>query len=96
MSIACHLAARGRLDLATVPRMGDFLGWMLHLLTPRLPASHAMMRGVCDLAAYATLERVRRIAPVGDHAHLGPWVPDMAAVVGKWLPGLPQLAGALR
>lgn len=97
MAIACHLAARGRLDLAAVPRLGDFLGWLLHMLTPRLPASYAVMRDGCDHGTYAGLARVRRIAPVGDHAHLGPWVPDMAAVSAKWLRGgMPELAGALR
>lgn len=97
MAIACRLAERGRLDLAAVPRMREYLGWLLLMLTPPLPASYDTMRDGCSHGDYAALKRVRRIAPVGDHAHLGPWVPDIAAVAAKWLQdGEPGLAGALR
>jgi hypothetical protein len=97
MSIACLLAARGRLDLAAMPRLDGFLGWLLHMITPRLPASYAAMRDGCAHAEYAALTRVRRVAPIGDHAHLGPWIPDIAAVVARWLRAArPELAAALR
>lgn len=97
MAIASRLAERGLLDLAAVPRLGEHMGWLLLMLTPPLPVSYDVMRDGCSHADYAALPRVRRVAPVGDHAHLGPWVPDMAPVVAKWLErGDPALAGALR
>ena len=97
MAIASHLAARGQLDIAAVPRMADYMGWLLKTLTPRLPASYALMRDGCSHAEYAQHTLVRRSAPIGDHAHLGPWIPDMAAVVAKWLrQAQPALANALR
>lgn len=97
MSIACHLAERGGFDLAGVPRIADFAGWLLRMLTPRLPSSFAVMRDGCTHAEYAGLDRVRRIAPIGDHAHLGAWVPDVAVAVASHLrESLPGLAVALR
>ena len=97
MAIASRLAERGQLDLATVPRSEAYMGWLLHMLSPPVPATNEAMRDGCSHEAYAALPRVRRIAPVGDHAHLGPWVPDMAAVVARWLANRhPALAGALR
>ncbi len=97
MAIASHLAARGQLDLAAVPRIADYMGWLLATLTPRLPTSYDVMRDGCTHAEYTQMSLTRRSAPIGDHAHLGPWVPDMAAVVAKWLgQAQPALASALR
>lgn len=97
MAIASRLAERSRLDLASVPRIEEYMGWLLHMLSPPVPASHEAMRDGCSHEAYASVPRVRRIAPFGDHAHLGPWVPDMAAVVARWFAERrPALAGALR
>lgn len=97
LAIACRLAERGHLDLAAVPRMREYVGWLLHMLTPPLPAAYPVMRDGCAHSEYAAVTRVRRIAPIGDHAHLGPWVPDLAAVAARWLQDdEPELASALR
>ena len=96
MLLACHLAERGLLDLASVPRLTDFVGWLLNVLTPKMPESYDIMRDGCSYDEYSKLSKVRRLVPVGDHAHLGPWIPEISAIVGRWLrKAEPELANAL-
>lgn len=97
LAIASRLAAHGRLDLAAVERIDLHLGWLLQMLTPRLPAEHALMRDGCAHADYAAQPLVRRVAPIGDHAGLGPRVPEFAPIAARWLRHrFPGLAAALR
>ena len=76
MNLLFHLYHHGIFDATTIPRLKDFLRWGVLLLTPRYPARYAEMREGLDAAAYEKTIQVRRIPPIGDHAHLGSWVPD--------------------
>ncbi|MEI6519267.1 MAG: hypothetical protein WCO98_04410 [bacterium] len=96
MLLASHLAERGRLDLKSIPRVTDFVGWLMNVITPRLPASYDIMRDGCSYEQYNEERHVRRLIPMGDHAHLGPWIPEIAAITGRWLRDKePELANAL-
>lgn len=75
-SLAYHLIREGYCTLADVPRLQDFLRWGMLLLTPRTPHEYDYMCIGSDDATYRAKERVRRIPPIGDHAHIGPWVPE--------------------
>ncbi len=81
MNLAFHLAAHGICDPTAIPRLQDFLRWGILLLTPPCPDAEAVMRdGTPD---YAAARKVRRLPPIGDHANLGPWVPDHYALMSK-------------
>jgi hypothetical protein len=96
IGLAGHLVERRLLDPAQVPRLHEFLSWGLHLLSPPVPAAYEAMRDGCPHADYAALPRVRRIAPIGDHANLGPWVPESYVLAARWLRATaPDLAEAL-
>ncbi|NNM88250.1 MAG: hypothetical protein HKL95_06995, partial [Phycisphaerae bacterium] len=83
MNLAFHLATHGIQDPTAIPRLKDFLRWGILLLTPPCPHDyHAMSEGL-GTTTYEKAEKVRRIAPIGDHAHLGPWVPDHYALLAK-------------
>jgi len=84
MNLAFHLATHGVLDSTKIPRLKDFLRWGVLLLTPRCPHKYELMRdGTNGAAGYEAAEKVRRIAPIGDHGHIGPWVPDHYALMAK-------------
>jgi hypothetical protein len=83
MNLAFHLATHGIQDPTAILRLKDFLRWGILLLTPPCPHDyHTMSKGLAA-EAYEKAEKVRRIAPIGDHAHLGPWVPDHYALLAK-------------
>ncbi len=83
MNLAFHLATHRIQDPTTFARLKDFLRWGILLLTPPCPHDyHAMSRGL-PAGTYQDAQKVRRIAPIGDHAHLGPWVPDHYALLAK-------------
>ena len=76
-----HLARQGLAHPTQFPRWRDVLRWGVLLLTPPCPQEYAVMRaGTTD---YAGTAKVRRISPIGDHAHIGPWVPDHYALMSK-------------
>jgi len=96
MNLAFHLANHGLYDPTEMPRLKDFLRWAVLLLTPQCPASYEVMRDGADERTYLSSARVRRVAPVGDHAHVGPWVPDFYAMMAKLYRGKdPQFADLL-
>jgi lysophospholipase L1-like esterase len=76
MNLAYHLARTGRIDLEAVPRLKDFLRWGVILLTPPIPADNTIMRDGKSAADFQAMEKVRRIPPIGDHAHLGAAIPE--------------------
>ncbi len=76
MNLLFHLYQHGLFDATSIPRLKDFLRWGVLLLTPPYPTSNAEMRDGLPGEAYEKTVRVRRIPPIGDHAHLGAWVPD--------------------
>jgi len=76
LNLAFHLASHEIMDPTAIPRLKDFLRWGILLLMPPCPHDYDLMRDGTDDGGYRKAEKVRRIAPVGDHAQLGPWVPD--------------------
>lgn len=83
LNLGFHLAAHDVYDVTTLPRMKEFLNWGILLLTPPCPHSYSLMRDGTTAAEYAIAEKVRRIAPIGDHALLGPWIPEHYAMMSK-------------
>ncbi len=83
-NLAFHLATHQIMDPTRIERMKDFLRWGVLLLTPPAPSRYSVMRdGTGDDEGYRRTTKVRRIPPIGDHAHLGPWVPDHYALMAK-------------
>ncbi len=78
-----HLFRHGIFDPTTIPRLKEFLGWGVLLLTPNCPSSYDIMRDGATYEEYQQATRVRRISPIGDHAKLGPWVPEHYALMAK-------------
>ncbi|MEI8197804.1 MAG: hypothetical protein WCI73_18065, partial [Phycisphaerae bacterium] len=83
-NLACHLAAHGIFDVTTLPRFKDFLRWGILLLMPPLPHRYEQLRDGLAAADYAAAEKVRRLPPIGDHAHVGPWVPDHYGLLARF------------
>ena len=83
MNLLFHLHRHGLFDATSIPRLKDFLRWGVLLLTPRCPASYAQMRDGIPDGHYLEKPRVRRLPPIGDHAHLGPQLPDHYATAAK-------------
>ena len=81
MNLAFHLASHGISDPTLLPRLKDYLRWGILLLTPECPNEMEVMRD--GTLNYNGVNKVRRIAPIGDHAHLGPWVPEHYALMSK-------------
>ena len=81
MNLAFHLASHGLSDPTLMPRLKDYLRWGILLLTPECPSAMEVMRD--GTLNYGGTDKVRRIAPVGDHAQLGPWVPEHYALMSK-------------
>ena len=80
-NLVLHLAQHGIAHPTQFPRWKAALHWGVLLLTPPTPHAYAVMRdGTND---YAGTAKVRRIAPIGDHAHIGPWVPEFYALMSK-------------
>ncbi len=75
-NLAYHLFAHGIFDSAALPRFKDYLRWGTLLLTPKTPHSYDRMRDGLSADKYHAPDNVRRMPPVGDHALIGPWVPD--------------------
>jgi hypothetical protein len=77
------LVRAGYLTLDELPRLKDFMRWAILLLMPACPSSYPMMRDGASRADYLASPRVRRIPPVGDHAKIGPWVPEHYALLAS-------------
>lgn len=76
MNLAYHLATHHIADPTAIARLKDYLRWGVLMLTPPTPSSYgAMCKGTGD-AEYQQPGNVRRVSPIGDHAHIGPWAPD--------------------
>lgn len=83
MNLAYHLATHHIVDPTSMVRLKDYLRWGVLLLTPPTPRSYEVMcKGGSD-ADYRQPDRVRRVAPIGDHAHIGPWAPDHYALMAQ-------------
>ncbi len=82
-NLAFHLWRDGHYDVSGLPRFREFLNWGMLLLVPPTPHDYNIMRDGCSHEEYRALEKVRRLPPVGDHARLGPWVPEHYAFMSK-------------
>jgi len=78
-----HLSREGIFDPTRMERLRDFVRWGILLLMPPCPHRYAVMRDGCSSQEYLAEEKVRRIPPIGDHAHLGPWTPVQFALMSK-------------
>jgi hypothetical protein len=83
MNLLFHLARHGVCDPARIPRLKEFLRWGILLLTPPTPPRYEDMRDGLGEAEYGQTEKVRRISPIGDHALIGPWVPEHYALMSR-------------
>ena len=83
MNFAFHMAQHGIEDATANPRLKEFLRWGILLLMPPTPESYEQMRAGLSEGEYQQVRKVRRIAPVGDHALIGPWVPEFYALAAK-------------
>ena len=82
-NLVYHLASHGVSDTTDIERFRDFLRWGVLLLTPPLPHSYEEMRDGLSREQYSATGKVRRVPPIGDHAHIGPWVPDHYALMAQ-------------
>ncbi len=88
-----HMAHHGLMKIEDVPRMKEFLRWGIFLLTPPTPDYEQMRDGVTpgDFAGK------RRIAPIGDHARIGPTIPEnYALMAAQYRVADPEFADLLR
>lgn len=83
MNFLFHLYRHKLFDATSIPRLKDFLRWGILLLTPPCPDSYEVMRDGLSGEDYDRVNKVRRLPPVGDHAHLGPWIPDHYVLAAK-------------
>ena len=83
MNLLFHLYRHGLFDATTIPRLKDFLRWGVLLLMPPTPSSYDQMRDGVPGDKYFAQHRVRRLPPIGDHARIGPWVPDHYALAAR-------------
>lgn len=96
-NLAIHMARHGHMDPARIPKMKDFLSWGINVFTPPTPAIYELMRDGLDSETYRTTAKVRRISPIGDHAHIGPWLPEHLAIMAHYFRETdPEFADFLR
>jgi len=95
-SLFVHMSHHGLITIEDVPRMKDFLQWGALLLTPPTPGYEDMRFGLAP-AAYDACRKKRRIAPIGDHAKLGPSIPENYALIAAcYRESDPEFADLLR
>jgi hypothetical protein len=91
-----HLQHHGLISIDEVPRLKEFMRWGVLLLTPPTPGYSGMRDGLAP-EAYEVAEKKRRIAPIGDHAHLGPSIIDNVAILAECYKAIdPEYADLLR
>jgi len=96
MNLLFHMVHHGYCDPAKLPRLRQFLSWSVLMLVPPTPPSYEVMRNGLSDAEYRAADKVRRVAPIGDHAHLGPWVPDFCGFMSPlFRESDPELANLL-
>jgi hypothetical protein len=83
LNLAFHLWNHGLFDATAIPRLKDYLSWALNLATAPYSNDNALLRDGTDTAGYAAATKVRRMPPIGDHAHLGQWFSEYFALMGK-------------
>lgn len=97
LHLLIRLAQVGMLEPAKVDLLKQLLGWGILLLTPPIPGTIPQMALPCDDATYHGLEKIRRVAPVGDHATLGSEIPEHWAILADYFDTTdPDFANMLR
>ncbi|HAI14723.1 MAG TPA: hypothetical protein DCM28_23660 [Phycisphaerales bacterium] len=84
LHLLIRLAQVGLLDPAQVELLKELLGWGILLLTPGIPTTIPQMALPCDDATYHELDKIRRVAPIGDHASLGSEIPEHWAILADY------------
>ncbi|MAX24303.1 MAG: hypothetical protein CMJ19_07345 [Phycisphaeraceae bacterium] len=88
MKCRLHLLIRltevGLLDPSQIELLKELLRWGILLLTPPTPRTIPQMALPCDDATYQELEKIRRVAPIGDHATLGSEIPEHWAILADF------------
>jgi hypothetical protein len=82
LNLAFHLWEHGLYDVTQIPRMKDYLSWALHITTAPYAHDNELLRDGATAEQYATTGKVRRVPPIGDHAHLGQWFSEYFALMG--------------
>ena len=83
LNLAYHLFRHGISDTSDIERLKDFLRWGILLLTPKCPVTYdAMCRNIGD-KEYRSMDKIRLIPPIGDHANLGQPVPEYYLLMSK-------------
>ncbi|HEY8965195.1 MAG TPA: hypothetical protein VIM58_02055, partial [Candidatus Methylacidiphilales bacterium] len=83
LNLVFHLFRKGLFDPARFPRLKDFLRWGVLLLMPPTPHQYERMRDGVPPEADGRDGLVRRLPPIGDHAHIGSWVPEFYALMSR-------------
>ena len=97
LHLLIRLAQVGLLDPAQVNLLKELLGWGILLLTPGIPITIPQMALPCDDATYHGLDKIRRVAPIGDHASLGSEIPEHWAILADYFDKCdPDFANLLR
>jgi hypothetical protein len=97
LHLLIRLAQVGLLDPAQISLLKELLGWGILLLTPGIPATIPQMALPCDDATYHDLNKIRRVAPIGDHASLGSEIPEHWAILADYFDKSdPDFANLLR
>lgn len=84
LHLLIRLAQMGLLDPSQITLLKELLGWGILLLTPPIPGTIPQMALPCDDATYYGLDKIRRVAPIGDHASLGSEIPEHWAILADY------------
>ncbi|MFG0250528.1 MAG: hypothetical protein ACF8OB_16705, partial [Phycisphaeraceae bacterium JB051] len=84
LHLLIRLAQLGLLDPAQIELLKPLLGWGILLLTPPVPGTIPQMSLPCDDPTYQSLDKFRRVAPIGDHAVLGQEIPEHWAILAAY------------
>lgn len=82
LNLAFHLWQHDLYDASSIPRMKDYLSWAMNIATAPYSCSNELLTVGADDESYTLTDKTRRIPPIGDHAHLGQWIPEFFALMG--------------
>ncbi len=84
MNLCWHLYQHNITQPSDIARLKDFLTWGPLLLTPPIPVKFEEMRDGLKEVDYNNTVKTRRIPPVGDHAHIGTFMNEHAALASRF------------
>ncbi|MFA6293660.1 MAG: hypothetical protein WC637_17870, partial [Victivallales bacterium] len=83
-NLIIHLAQHRLLEPSKIPRIKEFLNWPILILTAPTPSDYKVMCKGGTAEEYERVPRVRRIPPIGDHAHLGTWISEHFILLARY------------